>query len=607
MSEDYSILPEHASKDVAPSASQEYTPTADDKKILKFVEKSFQKAKRFKSQYDDKWLDFYKMFRGRQWKEQRPSYRHSEVINLVFQTIQSQVPIITDTRPKFEFMPQEPSDYELSDILNELAQADWVKNNWMYQLTEVIYESHIYGTGMSCLKFDPEKNKLVYESSDPFYNFPAPSAKDVNVNSRYHIYAEPMDLSEIKEKWPEKGKYVKADLVDLMRGSKTDLGPVRFRSPSDGRTLVEADSSNPSVELNMKDKALVMTMYCDDDEVEETEKETGQTNPITGEPMYEMVSQKKYPDGKKIVVSNGVVLEVGPNPYEHGEFPYHRYQNYVLPREFWGMGEIEQTEGPQKTFNKLISFSMDVLTLMGNPIWIVDSTAEIDTDNLINRPGAVIEKAPGSEVRRTEGVQLQPFVLQLVDRYKEWFDQVAGSNDVTRGLNPSGVTAASAIADLQNAAQTRIRQKSRNLDAYLQQLGQQYLSLVFQFYTAPQVFRLTNKDGSEKYFKFHVDPEKSTAYVENYSPEGLSLGITEYQMRGEFDVRVTTGSSLPFSKAEKEQRLLNLFDRQIIDSEEVLKGLDYPNYEALLKRIADKQAQAAQAQAPDKGQPAPAA
>jgi hypothetical protein len=74
------------------------------------------------------------------------------------------------------------------------------------------------------------------------------------------------------------------------------------------------------------------------------------------------------------------------------------------------------------------------------------------------------------------------------------------------------------------------------------------------------------------------------------------MGINEYQMRGKFDVRVTTGSSLPFSKAEKEQRLLNLFDRQIIDAEEVLKSLEYPNYEALLQRMEQKAMQAAQAE-----------
>lgn len=587
---EYSILPEHApSSGSGPDNSQAYSPSLEEKKVIRYVTKKFEKSKKTKANYDYKWLDYYKMFRGKQWKEQRPTYRHSEVLNLLFQTIQSQVPIITDTRPKFEFLPQEPGDYEISEILNEVAQADWVKYNWMYKLTEVIYDGHFYGTGMSQLKYEPDKSEICYESVDPFYCFPDPSAVDVNEKSEYFCYAEPMEVSKIKEKW-DNGKYVKADLIDLMHGSKTDLGPVKFKSPTDSRTYVEGDGASPS--LDYKDQALVITMYCKSDESEEIKSQS--VNEETGLPEETVLSKLKYPNGKKIVIASGVLLEVGPNPYDHAEFPFQRWQNYILPREFWGMGEIEQLEGPQKTFNKVISFALDVLTLMGNPIWVVDNTSGVDTDNFLSRPGEVIEKEPNSEVRRVEGAQLQPFVLQLIDRYKQWFDQIAGSQDITRGISPGGVTAASAIADLQNAAQTRIRQKSRNLDCYLQQLGNQYKSMVFQFYTVPRIYRITNKEGLEKYFKFYIDPETKTARVERYSPEGLSMGIDEYQMRGDFDVRVSTGSSLPFSKAQKEDRLTKLFQLGILDEEEVLKGLDYPNYEAVLRRVAEKKMQQAQ-------------
>lgn len=604
---DSGILPEHLG---APPQEDDnggtYQPTDDEKRELKLVEKLFEKAKKHRQQYDYKWLEFYRMFRGSQWKEQRPVYRHAEVINLLFQTIQSQVPIITDTRPKFEFLPQEPTDFELSEIMNDLAQSDWARYNWQATLTEVIYEGHIYGTGLSCMKYCPETDNLEYLSSDPFYCFPDPSAFDVNSNCDYFIYAEPMDVVKIRRKWPDKGYYVKPDLTDLMRGSKTDLGPIKFKSPVDRNIGYSPDGGEPSGDSSYKDKALTITIYMKSDEMVLEEKTD--VDPTTGTPNVTKLEMLKYPNGKKVTIANGVVLESCANPYDDGEYPYQRWPNYILPREFWGESEIAQLMGPQRTFNKLVSFALDVLTLMGNPIWVVDNTADIDTENLFNRPGQVVEKAPGSEVRREEGVQLQPFVLQIIDRMKEWFDQVSGSQDITRGLNPSGVTAASAIADLQNAAQTRLRQKSRNLDCYLQNLGQQYMSRVMQFYTAPRVFRITGKDDVQKYFKFHVSDDEQTgqkvANIERFSPEGQSLGIQSTTMQGSFDVRVTTGSSLPFSKTEKETRLYGLFDRQIIDAQEVLKGLDYPNYEAVLQRQQEKAAQMAQAQAQPGAPPA---
>jgi hypothetical protein len=47
------------------------------------------------------------------------------------------------------------------------------------------------------------------------------------------------------------------------------------------------------------------------------------------------------------------------------------------------------------------------------------------------------------------------------------------------------------------------------------------------------------------------------------------------------------------------QELYDLFDRKIIDNEEVLKRMDYPNYSAVIQRmqIAAQQAAAAQAAA----------
>ena len=141
---------EHAARNTDHSGGDPvYEPSPDEKKALKLAQDLFERAKKYREQYDNRWLDFYRFFRGRQWKEQRPSYRHSEVVNLVFRTIQSAVPIQMDARPRFEFLPEEPTDMEFAEILNMLAEAEWAAKNWSAELLEVIYDSNIYGTGLS--------------------------------------------------------------------------------------------------------------------------------------------------------------------------------------------------------------------------------------------------------------------------------------------------------------------------------------------------------------------------------------------------------------------------------------------------------------------------
>jgi hypothetical protein len=344
----------------------------------------------------------------------------------------------------------------------------------------------------------------------------------------------------------------------------------------------------------MEDYALIITLFCQSDDYEEDQdQETGK-----------YVQKLKYPMGRKIVICGSVILEDRALGYDDGKFPFARVQNYVLPREFWGISEIEQLEGPQKIFNKLVCLTLDILTLTGNPILKVDTTAGIDTDNLFNRPGDVWEKEPGSDINWMQAPALNPAFLQMIDRMESWFNNIAGSNEVSRGSAPASITAASAIEALQEAGQIRTRQKLRLIDCYLKDCGQQYKSRVFQFYSVPRIFRLTNRQNLNKYFKFHITTNdqgqkiaRLTPYVENMGR--YSEGETkEYQVRANLDVRATTGSELPFIKAQKENRQIKLFELGVIDAQELLQAMDYPNAEVVLQRMKAAQMEAAQAQQP---------
>lgn len=601
------LLNEH--EGVAQAPVESYQEPAEEKRARMLAEKLYQDAKRHRKKYDEAWLDNYKFFRGKQWVEKRPSYRHSEVINMVFKTIQSVVPIMTDTKPKFAFLPQEPSDLELSEILNDVCEADWDKYGWLYNLTESIYESHFYGTSFGYTGYDPNANQgagaIERCSADPFYQFPDPNAVDVNgKKTRFWVTAEPYDVDVLKSEYPAKARYLKSDLDDLSYDEKASLEEIKYRAPNRDKVYGETDERPNGSRRPM---ALKLTVYIKSGEIiEQTKEKLGEG----GQKTVEYEQRLKYPQGRKIVCGGGCLLEDGPLEFEDGLIPFSRLTNYILPREFWGMSEIEQLKSPQIMFNKLVSFVMDVLTLMGNPIWVVDNDSGIDTDNLFNRPGLVVEKNKGSEARREEGVQLQPYVLQVIDRMKSWFDDMSGDSDVSRGISSEGVTAASAITALQEASRTRARQKSRNLDQYLQDDGKLYLNRVFQYRTAPEIYRLTQNGAVQKYFKFHVEkrpgPDGSVQEVATVRPfvqdpeTGAwqeSLEAKEYIRRGDFDVRVTTGSSLPFAKKERADLAFQMFDRQIVDAEEVLDATDYPNKDKVLLRMQQKAQALAEQQA----------
>ena len=82
------ILAEHQGApkdDIAPG----YNPSQEELEAVKLVEKLFTAAKRARSQYDQKWSEHYKLYRGKHWLQKRPSYRHSEVLNYIFSEVQT--------------------------------------------------------------------------------------------------------------------------------------------------------------------------------------------------------------------------------------------------------------------------------------------------------------------------------------------------------------------------------------------------------------------------------------------------------------------------------------------------------------------------------------
>lgn len=624
MEQNLPILQEHEApnKDQSQGTMPGYEPTPEEKADIKLVNALLDKSKKWKKQFDHNWLDDYKMFRGKQWKEQRPSYRHSEVVNMVFSSIQATVPIQLDSRPRIEFLPQNPQNTELAEILNHVVESDWIKHNWLMELAEVVYDSNIYGTGIMSCTFDPDADygtgSIQIQSEDPFYCFPDPRSKNVNKKSRYFIHAEPEDIDALKTKYPDKAKFFKPDLQDLLQGNKQDLDQIRFKSPTDTKTIMEGSSAYETGDVA---RCLKITCYMKSDEYIE-EQYAGKVSPDTGVPETLFRQRLKYPNGRKLVIAGGVLCESGPNPYDDGLFPYAKYINYVLPREFWGMSEVEQLKGPQKIFNKLLSFALDIYTLMGNPIWVVDTTSGIDTDNLFNRPGLVVEKEPGTEAIRQAGLDVSPTLLSLVDRLRNWFNETSGATDVSRGVEPKDITAGVAIQALQEAAQTRIRQKARNLDATLQDVGALYLSRVFQFYSVPKIIRITKNQNAAQYFQFHVETQtdkQGNAILNEAGDPVRKAKVTPYDLHPEtgqptpsgdskeflieagFDVRVNTGSALPFAKAEKTNLAVTLFKINAIDRTELLKSVEYPNWEAVSARMDQidqqkmQQAQAMQA------------
>jgi hypothetical protein len=155
------------------------------------------------------------------------------------------------------------------------------------------------------------------------------------------------------------------------------------------------------------------------------------------------------------------------------------------------------------------------------------------------------------------------------------------------------------LQSIQEAAQAPLRFKERMMGDALVQAGQMIVARIMQFYGTTRVVRLTNeKTGWPEYFQFSVDDKGDGQFVakfRNMNDPNQPVS-NEVPVKGVPDVKITTGSTMPFAKAQKAEMALRLFQNQLIDREEVLKAVDWPNMEEVMSRLEEQEQQAAAAQ-----------
>ena len=591
-----------APKEGNPDISGEQS-AAERKTILK-VEELFSRYKKHRMNFDKTWLENYKFFRGKQWKEARPAYRNDPVLNFTFSAIQTIIPIMTDSRPNIETIPENPSDFEFSEILSQVMRSKWDRDMFSQIVAEAIVDACIYGTAISEQPWNQDINlglgDYEFNTVDPLYCYPDPRSRDVNDEfGTGFITAIPTDLAEVKRDYPDKAHLLKADLSDIDRAKTTrqDMDDYRVRSATDNNTLVTGERA---ADGEATAQVLVITAWLDDETMieEKVMEEDSQGKKKKG-----FRKRKKYPNGRKVKIANKVLLEDDHNPYIDGKKPFARLVDYIMPREFWGEGEVEQLKGPQQSINKMWGMVLDILSIMGNPVWKNPTGSGVFDESILNKPGLIIPHNDGFAPTREPGMDVQPSVFQAFDRMRDAFEKLSGINDVSQGVVPAG-TSGVAIEELQEANQTRIRLKSRNVEAWLTAVGQQFVSRIMQFYTVPRIVRITENPEAVRYFKFVIDEVEDeagetmrVATVQDFDEAGQPMEPIQYELKGNLDVRISVGTTLPFRKAQRKAQAKELFAMGIYDAEDLLNDLEHPRKEAVLEKFNQRQQAAAEAAA----------
>jgi hypothetical protein len=281
--------------------------------------------------------------------------------------------------------------------------------------------------------------------------------------------------------------------------------------------------------------------------------------------MHGLVPDEFCPDGIRhrcIAIGNGrVVLKNRPSSQPNVK-PFKSYSPMPDPYSFDGVGKAEVAYGPQQTVNRIANQKLDALDLLIDPMYVVSSTANINTQHLFTRAGRMIlvdGAADDSNIRA-----LQPNMQGVSLAYNEigqlWqFMQLgAGINDIIMGLQSGDRETARGFLGRQENVMTRLAFESRILEEqFVEPLANGFRDLDRMLLTTPHEVRILGSLASvDPVTGLPLPPERVTIDEEDLAPD--------YRARA-------VGASQALGKSVRQQNVLQLV--QIMSSNPAMMQL----------------------------------
>ena len=526
---------------------------AQDSEIVVMIKDWFEESKRARDPKMDRWRKNENLYHGNHWDTPKPgtSYQTRLVFNFALSNVESILPIMTDYMPNVDVLPLENNDVMFADMLNKRFKKVSEDCDMFQNLILAVKDALIYSNGFMEVmpQFTEEGKFMGFKMSvvDPFTAVPDKMATDLDFDhGKYFIFAVPMYVEDIKDKYGVDGVRGEGDLTDYMAFHTSDQNNLSYE-PTD------SESQDPEM-------ALVLECYWKD-------------------PDYE-----KYPNGRFSVVCGEILLI--DDPLELPRIPVFMLGNYKSAHSFWGQGEPELVRTQSKSFNETMSAIADNIRKAGSPARKITQRAKaLLTKPLTGAPGEEIPVIDPNDLTWESPPPLPGYIQNFIQQMAHYTDSVTGVMDVTQGRQPSGVKSGIAIQSLQEASQTRIRFKvTASLNKFVRDIGEYMIKLI-QIYDEDTIsIRERDPDGNFSFTDY--DP------VGVYDAQGLPMGSEDFDLSTaktlkdtNYDIDIVAGNRLPSGRAVNEERALQLFQAGIYGIEEVARDLNEPNKQELIQNF----------------------
>ena len=275
--------------------------------------------------------------------------------------------------------------------------------------------------------------------------------------------------------------------------------------------------------------------------------------------------------------------------YDHGRYPF--FADVLFPEEGTpgGFGYIDLCKDAQRQIDLMNSAIVANCVAAATPRWLKRGDDGVNEEEYADwsRPFVHVQGSLEENVLRPITVQpLSGNYLELLGMKINEMKETSGNRDVNNGGISAGVTAASAIAAMQEQSGKLSRDQIAAGYRCFRQICYCVIELIRQFYDVPRQFRIVGADGIAQYVRYDnlgLQPQAQEAVF------GLPTGLR----RPIFDIEVAPQKQATYSRLSNNEMALQFFRLGFFDprmAEQALGAIemmDFKGREALRRRITE--------------------
>ena len=274
--------------------------------------------------------------------------------------------------------------------------------------------------------------------------------------------------------------------------------------------------------------------------------------------------------------------------YDHGLYPYVFDPLFRMKGTPCGFGYVDVAKSAQEYIDRGNQAIMENMLANASPRHFIRNDGSVNEEEYADMTKKFVHvdgNLGQDSILPIQGKPLNDIYVAVINNKIDELKETTGNRDISNGGTTSGVTAASAIAAMQEAGSKLSRDTNKASYRAFRKVCLMVIELIRQFYDMPRCFRIMGENGAAKFVEY------SNAGIAPQM-QGMEMGVDMGYRVPLFDIEITAQKQSPYSKMSQNELALQFytagfFNPQMADQAlACLDMMDFDRKQFIMQKIA---------------------